>query len=76
MSTSKKASPKNGRDCCRKLKRKRRTMGDRVVFFVLTLISSVSFGIILPLVLGIKSLVLIAIGFSVVWFIYAVALYG
>ncbi len=40
----------------------------------LTLIISILFGIILPLVLGVKDLTLIAICFSSVWFIYAISL--
>jgi hypothetical protein len=43
-------------------------------YFILTLVISILAGIILPLVLGVKDLTLIAICFSLVWFIYAVIL--
>jgi len=41
---------------------------------ILTLVISILAGIILPLVLRIKDLTLIAISFTLVWFIYAVIL--
>ena len=49
-------------------------MKKRKTYLRLTVIMSVLFGIILPLVLGIKNLTLIAITFSSVWFIYIVIL--
>jgi len=44
-------------------------------YFTLTLLTSILFGIILPLALGIKDPTLIAITFSSVWFIYSVYLF-
>jgi hypothetical protein len=38
----------------------------------LTLVISILFGIILPLALGVKDPTLIAICFSLIWFVYAV----
>ena len=49
-------------------------MKKRKTYLRLTVIMSVLFGIILPLVLGIKNPTLIAITFSSVWFIYIVIL--
>jgi len=43
-------------------------------YLVLTLVISILVGIILPLALGVKDPTLIAITFSLVWFIYAVLL--
>ena len=42
--------------------------------FPLTLITSILFGILLPLVLGVKDPMLIATAFSMVWVIYAIVL--
>jgi hypothetical protein len=39
----------------------------------LTLVLSVLFGIILPLVLGVKDLFIISLIFTSIWFVYAVA---
>ena len=41
-------------------------------YLVLTLVISILVGIILPVALGVKDLILIAITFSLVWFFYAV----
>jgi ABC-type transport system involved in Fe-S cluster assembly fused permease/ATPase subunit len=49
-------------------------MKKRKTYLRLTVIMSVLFGIILPLVLGIKNPTLIAITFSSMWFIYIVIL--
>jgi hypothetical protein len=43
-------------------------------YLVLTLVTSILVGIILPLALGVRDLTLIAICFTLVWFIYAVLL--
>ena len=43
-------------------------------YFRLTLIISILFGILLPLVLGVKDSMLIATAFSMVWVIYAIIL--
>ena len=43
-------------------------------YLILTAVISILIGIILPLALGVKDLTLIAICFSLVWFIYAVLL--
>ena len=45
------------------------------IYLRLTLVISILFGIILPLTLGVKDTTLIAISFSFIWFIYAVALF-
>jgi hypothetical protein len=50
-------------------------MKKRKTYLQLTVIMSVLFGIILPLALGIKDPTLIAITFSLVWFIYSVYLF-
>ena len=50
-------------------------MKKRKTYLQLTVIMSVLFGIILPLVLGIKDSTLIAIFFSLIWFIYSVYLF-
>jgi heme/copper-type cytochrome/quinol oxidase subunit 2 len=44
------------------------------LYFRLTLVISVLVGIILPLAIGVKDPILLAIFFSLVWFIYAVIL--
>ncbi len=41
-------------------------------YFRLTLVISLLFGIILPLIVGVKNPTLLAIFFSSIWFIYAV----
>lgn len=43
-------------------------------YFALPLVTSILVGIILPFALGVKDLTLIAICFSLVWFIYVVLL--
>lgn len=43
-------------------------------YFKITLLISILLGIILPLIMGVKDTTLIAISFSFIWFIYAVAL--
>jgi hypothetical protein len=43
-------------------------------FFTLTLLTSIVFGIILPLALGVRGFTPIAIFFTFVWFIYVVGL--
>jgi hypothetical protein len=45
------------------------------IYFTLTLIASILFGIVLPLALGIKDLTLITKTFSSVWFIYAIIMF-
>ena len=49
-------------------------MRKREYYLTLTLIISILFGIILPLVLGVKDPMLIATTFSMVWVIYAIVL--
>jgi len=49
-------------------------MRSQRLYFRLTLVISILLGIILPLALGVKGPTLLAIFFSWVWFIYAVAL--
>jgi uncharacterized membrane protein len=49
-------------------------MKKRKTYLSLTVILSVFFGIILPLVLGVKDPMLIATTFSMVWVIYAIIL--
>jgi hypothetical protein len=49
-------------------------MNKQKCFLSLTLIISILFGIILPLVLGVKNLMLIATTFSMVWVPYAIIL--
>ena len=44
-------------------------------YLALTLVISILVGIILPLALGVKDPTLIAITFSLVWFLYAVLLF-
>lgn len=44
-------------------------------YLKITLLVSILFGIILPLILGVKDPTLIAIFFSLIWFIYAIALF-
>ena len=48
-------------------------MKRRKYYFGFTSVISLLFGILLPLVLGVRYPTLIAIAFSSVWFIYAVA---
>jgi len=43
-------------------------------FFTLTLLTSIVFGIVLPLALGVKGFTPIAICFTFVWFLYVVGL--
>ena len=43
-------------------------------YFRITLVISILLGIILPLVLGVKDLMLIATTFSMVWVLYAIVL--
>jgi uncharacterized membrane protein YhaH (DUF805 family) len=43
-------------------------------YFILTLLVSVLFGIVLPLLLGVKDPMLIATTFSMVWVLYAIIL--
>jgi hypothetical protein len=43
-------------------------------YLVLTLVISISVGIILPLALAVRDPTLMAIAFSLVWFLYAVLL--
>jgi len=50
-------------------------MKKQKTYLRLTLVLSVLFGIILPLVLGVKDLFTIAIIFTSIWWIYAVALF-
>jgi hypothetical protein len=45
-------------------------------FFILTLVVSILLGIILPLALGVKDPVYIAISFTLVWAIYSIILLG
>lgn len=45
-------------------------------YFTLTLLTSILFGVILPLALGVKGPVYIAISFSSVWAIYSLILFG
>jgi len=49
-------------------------MRSQRTYLWLTLVISILVGIILPLALGVKDPTLIAIFFSLVWFIYAVVL--
>jgi hypothetical protein len=49
-------------------------MKKRKTYLLLTVILSVLFGIILPLVFGVKDPTLIAITFSSVWFLYIVVM--
>jgi len=44
-------------------------------YFKITLLISILLGIILPLTLGVKDPTLIAVSFSFIWFIYAIALF-
>ena len=44
------------------------------IHFKLTLITSILFGVLLPLILGVKDPMLIATTFSMVWVIYAIIL--
>jgi hypothetical protein len=44
-------------------------------YFRLTLVISLFFGIILPLIVGVKDPTLLALFFSSIWFIYAVAMF-
>lgn len=50
-------------------------MRNQKIYFTLTLIASILFGIVLPLALGIKDLTLITKTFSSVWFIYAIIMF-
>lgn len=45
-------------------------------FFKLTILISILLGIGLPVVLGVKDPVYIAVSFTVVWFIYSIILFG
>jgi hypothetical protein len=51
-------------------------MKKRKTYLLLTFILSVLFGIILPIALGVKDPVYIAISFSSVWAIYSIILFG
>lgn len=44
-------------------------------YLKITLLVSIFLGIILPLTMGVKDLTLLAVFFSLIWFIYAVALF-
>lgn len=48
----------------------------RLPFCKLTTLISILLGIVLPVVLGVKDPVYIAISFTVVWFIYSIILFG
>lgn len=50
-------------------------MQKRNIYIWLTIVLSVLFGIILPFALGAKDFVAIALIFSSIWWIYAVALF-
>ena len=49
-------------------------MNKQHFYFIPTLVISILFGILLPLVLGVKDPMLIATTFSVVWVLYAIVL--
>ena len=49
-------------------------MKKQKTYLIVTLLVSILFGIVLPVVLGVRDLTLIAITFSLVWFLYAVLL--
>jgi uncharacterized membrane protein len=49
-------------------------MNKQTLYFRLTLVISILFGIILPLLLGVKDPMLIATTFNKVWVIYAIIL--